>query len=235
MTVVAIVKSEFYFISAESLASLNNDSAHYDLYTTSISAAICTSVVFTLLIFVVRVYKAYKTTLQRLILYHIIFTLCCELSLLSLIVLDYTENHTVNTVLGQFHVCFVNSWIVYTTVVTNCLLIFTVRLFKSSPRIWRHGKVAECICICLAIIVPMAYVWIPNENNILMMSICENTSYRVPNYITATVINTIDLIMAIEVLFVSIVICCLFCFLRLRFQSRELTRLLKHQICCTIP
>ena len=54
-------------------------------YSISISAAICSPVVLILLILVVCVYKAYKTTLQRLILYHIIFSLLCELPLILLI------------------------------------------------------------------------------------------------------------------------------------------------------
>ena len=85
MTVMSAVKSEFDLSSTESIVSPDNNCTDYGLYTASISEAICTLIVFTLLILVVCVYKAYKTTLQRLVLYHVIFSLFGELSLLSLI------------------------------------------------------------------------------------------------------------------------------------------------------
>ena len=191
--------------------------------------AICSLIVLTLLILVVCVYKAYRTTFQRLILYHIIFSLLCELSVL--LVIPYFEEKICAVVI-YLSLFFINSWSVYTTVVTNCLLIFTIRLLRNSPRIWRHGKVAECICICSAIIVPLMYVWIPLTEGSGGVTMCSEYETRFPkDYKIATVFHTIYLIMTIEVVFVSVVMCCLFCFLRLRYQSRALSGIFKHLLC----
>ena len=190
--------------------------------------AICSLIVLTLLILVVCVHKAYKTTLQRLVLYHIIFSLFFELSQLS--VIFYFEKE-ICAVLVYLSLYFMGSWTVYVTVVTNCLLIFTLRLMRGSPRIWQHGKVAECVCICLAIIVPMInYAWIlPATDGSYANAVCENTTYYVlENYRVPIVLNTMYLVMGVEVLFVTIFMCCVFCLLRLRFRSRQLTSSLKN-------
>jgi hypothetical protein len=63
---------------------MNNDSklAYQEVFTlvAGIPGITCTPIVFALLAVVVCGFRAYKTTFQRLILYHIIITLFCECS-----------------------------------------------------------------------------------------------------------------------------------------------------------
>jgi hypothetical protein len=56
-----------------------------------IAGIICIPFVFALLVVVVCGFRAYKTTFQRLILYHIIITLFCECSSALQIQIDFSR------------------------------------------------------------------------------------------------------------------------------------------------
>ena len=143
-------------------------------YVLGISGIICALVVLTLLIVVVCVYKAYKTTLQRLVLYHIIISLFSELSIALQIDLSFPSKRWICVIAIYSYLYFVLSWYVYTTVVTNCLFVFTLRLIRGSPRMWRYGKVAECVSIFLALSAPMAYIWMPIQDGTYEALNCDN-------------------------------------------------------------
>ena len=204
-------------------------------YAHGISGTACAPVVLTLLIVVVCVYKAYKTTLQRLVLYHIIISLLFELVSAPRIEVNFlrTVNHSVGwkcIVIMYVYTYVTFSWYVYTTVVTNCFFIFTLRLMRKSPRTWQYwGKVAECICVFLTVITPMAYVWIPIQDGSYKGLYCNHlVSDEVKWYKDTTVLTIILLVMCFEVLSVYVALFCLFCFLHRRLQNRQLTTVLKY-------
>ena len=120
---------------------------------------------------------------------------------------------------------------VYTTVVTNCLLS-TLRLMRGSPRMWRYGKVAECICICSALAFPFAYFWILIVEG-YHLPVCEGIQLSRTDTI-GTIFSAIYAALSVEILFVSITVCSFFCALRRRLQSRQLISLLKHLLCYTL-
>ena len=237
---MATIESDFLLSSNSSPSGQSNSSELAVWYILSVtSGIICAPVVLTLLIVVVCVYKAYKTTLQRLVLYHIVFSLVCELSNISFILLHFYEQLNLSTckVILYLSVYFVQLWSVYTTVVTNCLFLFTLCLIKGRPKFLRHGKVAECLCICLTIIAPMTYIWIPIRNKYYAVDNCENvnpTTLPSGAYEVGLILYAITAAMLVEILLVCVALCSLFCFLRRRLQNRHITNLLKNLLYYTM-
>ena len=191
-----------------------------------ISGIICAPVVLALLIVVVCVYKAYKTTLQRLVLYHIILSLFSELSIALQIDVNFPSQRWSCVFVVYLYLYFEISWYVYTTVVTNCLFILTLRLIRGSPRMWRYGKVAECVCIVLALSAPMAYLWIPIQDRSYEKINCDNQESIKWNE-DSMIWSIATMVVWVEVLFVYIALCIIFCFLRFRLRNKHLTTLLK--------
>ena len=229
---MAAVKFEFDLSSTECVANLSNDSTDYALYVNSTSEGICSLIILVLLILVVCVYKAYKTTLQRLILYHIIFSLLCELPVSLFFAFKFSYPLWTCAVIFYLSLYTLHSWIIYTTFVTNCLFIFTLRLIRGSPIMWRYGKVAECICVCSALVGPFAYFWILILDGHHRPA-CEGTkSSRIST--TSIIFDAVYVAVGVEIVFVSVTMCCVFCALRRRMQSRQLINLLKHLLCYTL-
>ena len=235
--VMDTVESEFLLNSRSSISPNFTNSSELtvlEIVSGITSEVTCASILLTLLIVVVCIYKAYKTTLHRLILYHNIFSLLCELSLIifSLVSLSDQLNLLTCKVVVYFSLYFIQLWVVYTTVVTNCLFIFTLCLMRGSPRFWRHGKVVECSCICLTVLVPMMYIWLQiiDEHNvcekILMMP---SKEYKV-----GVIIDIVYVVLCTESLLVCVAMCSLFCFLRRRLRNGQLTNLLKHLLYLTV-
>ena len=225
---MATEEPEFFASSMSSVSQYNGSDVGlaYDIVSI-VSRIVCAPVVLTLLILVVCVYKVYKTTLQRLILYHIIITLLCELSMLPFIVLRFYFQAETCKVFMYLRYYILISWTIYTAAVTNCLFIFTLQLLRGSQGVWHHGKVAECVCICLAIIAPMANIWASISEDPFSSTVCKAKDHVLEHFKSETMISTVYLIMDVEVLFVIVAMCSLFCFLRQRFQNRQLTSLLK--------
>lgn len=129
-----------------------------------------------------------------------------------------------------FHLYFTLSWYVYTTAVTNYLFLLSVQLFRANPKIWQYGKLAECICVCLSLTLPMAYVWIPIHDGTYEALNCDKISSTKWNK-DAVILNIAVLVLSLEVLTVSLILCSLFCYLRALYKAqRQLTTLLKHFI-----
>ena len=195
-------------------------------YAHGISGIVCTPVVLTLLIVVVCVYKAYKTTLQRLVLYHIIISLLFELSYALRIELNFPSQRWMCVFVVYLYLFFKLSWYIYTTAVTNCLFMYTLRLIRGSPRMWRYGKVAECVCIFLALSAPMAYIWIPIQDGSYEAIDCDNQGSTKWSE-DSTIWSIATVVLCVEVLFVYIALCGLICFIYRRLQSKRLNALLK--------
>ena len=200
-----------------------------------IAGSVCAPIVFALLGVVVCAFRAYKTTFQRLILYHIAITLLCECSFVLQIQVNSPHPRWLCvTALALYSYCIL-SWSIYTTAVTNYLLLLTLRLFRGNPNIWQHGKFAECLCVFLSLALPAAYVWKPIIffDGTYAAIVCDkNFSANLKLLDTnAIILNTAVLVLFLEALVVSIIICSLFCYLRQVYQARRRpTTLLKHFI-----
>ena len=199
-----------------------------------ISGSICAPTVFALLAVVVCVFRAYKTTFQRLILYHIVITLWCECSFALQIQINYPHSRWLCVIAIALHFCCILSWYIYTTVVTNYLFLLTLRLFRGNPNIWQYGKFAECFCVFFSLALPAAYVWRPIHDGTIA-ALCYDKNFSA-NLIKlwdtdAIIFDIAVLVLFLEALVVSIILCSLFCYLRRVYRAqRRPTTLLKHFI-----
>jgi hypothetical protein len=139
---------------------MSNDSESTSSLVAGIAGIICTPIVFALLAVVVCGFRAYKTTFQRLILYHIIIALLCECSFALWIHTDSPPRWFCAIAIYLYLYCTL-SWYVYTTAVTNYLFLLTLRLLRGNPKIWQYGNFAECFefCVCLSLALPVAYMY----------------------------------------------------------------------------
>ena len=205
----------------------------YDLVN-GITGIVCAPIVFALLAVVVCAFRAFKTTFQRLILYHIVITLLCEcsfaLQIQNLMYSPYPRWLCV-TVIYLYLYCIL-SWYVYTAAVTNYLFLLTLRLLmiRGNPNVWQYGKFAECFCIFLSLALPAAYVWIPIRDVTYEALNCDEIYSTKWNKDTI-IFDIAVLVLFLEALVVSIILCSLFCYLRQVYKAqRQLTILLKHFI-----
>jgi hypothetical protein len=195
-----------------------------------IAGIICAPIVFALLAVVVCGFRAYKTTFQRLILYHIIIALFCECSFALRIHIDSPCPRWLCVIAIYLYLYCILSWYVYTTAVINYLLLLTLRLLRGNVKIWRHGKFAECFCVGLSLALPAAYVWIPIRDGTYEVINCDRLSSTKLDK-DASIFNIAILVLCLEVLLVSLILCSQFCYLRLLYKAqRQLTTLLKHFI-----
>ena len=232
---MAAAESEFLLSSKSSV--INTSTLVYKYFNTlaGTSSIICALVVLTLLIVVVCVYKAYKTTLQRLVLYHIIFSLFCELSQFSFTLLHLSDHAWICRTFSYVCLYLILLWSTYTSVVTNCLFVFAICLTRGSTRFLRHGKVAEFVCILLTVIIPLTYVWIPLRDESYISATCGNLStLSSKGYKVGLVVNTVGVVFGLEIVLVCIAMCSLFCFLRRRLRNSQLTNLLKNLLYYTV-
>ena len=122
------------------------------------------------------------------------------------------------------------SWFICTAAVTNYLFLLTLRLLRGNPNIWQHGKFAECFCVFLSLALPAAYVWIPIRDGTYAALNCDK-HFSAKVDIDATILSIAILVLFLEVLVISIILCSLFCYLRRVYRAqRQLTTLLKHII-----
>ena len=194
---------------------------------------VCAPIIFALLAVTVVVcaFRAFKTTFQRLILYHIVITLLCECSFaLEIQLYSSYPRWLCATAIYLYLYCLL-SWYVYTTAVTNYLFLLTLRLSRGNPNIWQHDKFAECFCVGLSLILPAAYVWIPIRDGAYEAHYCDKLS-SVKWDKDAIILNIANVVLCLEVLVISIILCSLFCYLRrvYKAQRQRLTTLLKHFI-----
>ena len=195
-----------------------------------IAGSICAPIIFALLAVVVCGFRAYKTTFQRLILYHVIIALFCECSFALQIHIDPPYPRWLCVIAIYLYMYSFLSWYVYTTAVTNYLLLLTLQLLRGKPKIWRHSKYAECFCVCFSLALPLAYMWIPIRDGTYEALYCDKL-YSAKWDKDAIIGNIVILVLCLEVLIVSLTLCSLFCYLRRMYKTqRQLTILLKHFI-----
>ena len=199
-----------------------------------IAGSVCAPIVFALLAVMVCAFRAYKTTFQRLILYHIAITLWCECSFVLHIQINSPRPHPrwLCVIAIDLYLYCILSWYMYTTAVTNYLFLLTLRLLRGNPNIWQHGKFAECFCIFFSLALPAAYVWIPiHDGTYAALSCDKNFTANLKLDTDAIIFNVAVLVLFLEALVISIILCSLFCYIgRVYRAQRQLTTLLKHFI-----
>ena len=193
------------------------------IFALSLSGLICAPMLLAFLILVCCVHKRYKTTFQRLILYHVIVSLFCEITFAVEIVLNFDSQVWICAILSYLFSYFVLMFYIYTTAVTNVSLVFAIRLTKGSFNTW---KGAEFVCVAMAVVLPLVYIGIQVRHGTYLVLVCDNHDLSSWNG-DSIVFNGLILIMCSEILVVYFTLCILFCLLRRKLRNTQLTSLLK--------
>ena len=198
-----------------------------------VSGLIYTPVLLTLVVLLCCVYRVYKTAFQRLTLYHILIVLFCECTF-ALQIENWFEGPRWLCVTVSYLLLYcLLSWYIYTTAVTNFSFVVTLRLLKTGDiKIRKGSKMAECVCLFVAVVLPMAYLWVPIRDKSHEALICDDLESSTWHK-DALILYVLTLVMSIEVVAVSAVFSCLFCYLRWRLKNKKLSTLLKHLLYLT--
>ena len=134
-----------------------------------ISGAACLLMSIIILVFLLCVFKAYKSTLQRLIIYNALLTVLYQFG--NVLQLEhqfsYNGQSTVCSILGAFYMYIANVTFLFAAVIITYLLYLVLQLcFKGSLS---HSKVANCLveflCTFIPFILPFFFLWTPFLHN----------------------------------------------------------------------
>ena len=132
------------------------------------SGIVCFLISVVLLVSLVFIFRAYKNTLQRLILYYAIATTVYQAFNVSFLEhqFQYKGQDTVCAVLGGCVYYIVSVIIILSAVIVNYSMYLVLRALEKCGRAFNPqrncGKrIAECFFVLFALIIPLSYTWAP--------------------------------------------------------------------------
>ena len=199
-----------------------------------ISGLIYAPILFILLVLMCCIYRVYKTTFQRLTLYHILIVLFYQCTFALQIENLFGGPRWLCVTASYLLLYCLLCWYIYTTAVTNFSFIVTLCLLKTGPDIKSHkgSKLAEFVCLFTSVVVPMAYLWVPIHDKSHEALLCDDLESSTWHK-DALILYVLTLVMSVEVVAVSAVFSCLFCYLRWRLQNKKLSTLIKNLLYLT--
>ena len=181
------------------------------------------------------VYKTYKTTFQRLIIYYVALSLWLDVSAVLLIVGAFTDTD------GEW-ICNIQeylligsqfAWYTYIIIIANFSLFLTVyltRLRRERPLSKQSSRFWECVCIispvAIGLTVASAMQIYGHANGIGCTVTGQNLQLTESWGVSLSLFLEIDL----EVILVSISLCIYFYFIRQRIQNGQTTVLLRNSV-----
>ena len=137
--------------------------------TMGISGAVCFLVSILILVFLLCVFKAYKSTMQRLIIYNAGLTVLYQFGNVLQVEhqFSYKGQSTVCSILGAFYMYIANVTFTFAAVIITYLLYLVLQLcFRGSLS---QSKTVSCLveflCIFIAFVLPLLFLWTPFMHN----------------------------------------------------------------------
>ena len=222
------------------ISSSNNGSDAQDdhVKVSSLTFGVCGLLLFPVilvtLLLMLCVYKTYKTTLQRLVVYYIVLSLWFVFSIAVLIAMAFTviDGRWTCNIIRYLIISSQFAWYSYITAISNFTLLLTIYLtrVRGRPLSKRTSKCVECICVISAVTI-----------GLMVASIIEIYNYALD--IECAVLGTHPFVtklwsislsiffgMDLEVILVSISSCVVFCFVRQRIRNRQTAALLRNSV-----
>ena len=192
-------------------------------------------VILVILFLMLFVYKTYKTTFQRLIIYYIVLTLWVNFSLAVQIVgaLSVVDGRWACNILRYLITSSGFAWYVHITAIANFSLFLTVYLtrVRGRPLSKRSSKYTECICIISAVVIGLTVASIIEIYTEYAPDVeCEMLGLNLFVEKQLGVSFSIFFVMDLEVVLVSISLCVVFCFIRRRIHNRQTAVLLRNSV-----
>ena len=219
---------------------INNDTgdAHFPRFNLviGVTGLLQLPVILLVLVLMIFVYKTYRTTFQRLILYYVVLGLWYEFSCALRIALVYVDERWVCIVEQFLNFSSLVAYYAYIAAITNLLLLLVPCLMKGRPLSKRSSKLAECACVALTIIVALtaaSIVQTEDSDEGAGLIHCKNHrpsnqgTINISSMIAISVFFAVDL----EVVSASLFLCFIFCFIRWRKGITSMSILLRNSVC----
>ena len=222
--------------SNESNGTINNDVIDYNLLhlTNGVCGLVLFSVTLVILLFMICLYKTYKTTLQRLIVYYILLSMWFAFSI-AVGALPGTERRRWNCIVDQYLLLSSQmAWYTYIASITSFALILIPCLMRGKHMPHRMRKCVECICILLAVAMGLTVASVMKVDNHAHGIIgCVKLPDSLYQYLAKrnVIIMSIYLGMDLEVILVSLSLCVAFFIIRRRVHIKQMAVLLRNSIC----
>ena len=191
-------------------------------------------VILVILFLMLFVYKTYKTTLQRLVVYYIVLSLWYDVSAAMFIVgaLTVIDGRWACNILRYLIISSQFAWYTYVTVIANFSLFLTIYLtrVRRRPLSKRSSRCMECICVMLAVTIGLmvaSVIEIYNRAHDMECIIINASPFLTKFWVFSM---SIYFGMDLEVILVSLSLCVVFCFIRRRIRNRQTAVLLRNSI-----
>ena len=189
-------------------------------------------VILTVLLLMIFMYKTYRTTFQRLILFYVILGLWFQISCTLRILLPYTDERWVCIIVQFLYHSSLFAYDTYIVAITNFSLLLIPCLMKGRPVSKRISKYVECICVALtAIVATTAASILLMKDHSIGCTLNHNIKSGIQFIQLEGVTVSIFLGMDLEVVLVGLSLCFAFCFIRRRIHMKQTAVLLRNSVC----
>ena len=207
-----------------------------------VSGGICLLVSVIILSVLILAYKAYKNTLQRLILFSTVFTILYQF--FSILQLEhqfqYEGQDTVCAILGGIYTYVANGTFMFAAIIINYLMYLVLRLCITGSLMTSKacGWTTEFIFVLFPLILPVVsmlqpliysnfgfggfYCWVKSTND---LNFCRS------DYTGAIIIYSLYEIICVEMLAASSIIFIVYCRIRVQLQTTDPMKKLVHKTC----
>ena len=215
-----------------------SNSSNIDDKVTSLILGVCGlvsgPVILVILYLMLFVYKTYKTTFQRLIIYYIILSLWLAVSTSLLIVGAFTDMDGKWMCIVQEYLLISSqfAWYTYIVAIVNFSLLFTVCLtqVRGKPLSKQSSRCVECICILSAVTIGLTVASIEQIYNHVRGTECTVMGRNL--FLTRFWGTSLSIIfgMDLEVILVSSSLCIISYFIRQKIRNRQTAVLLRNSV-----
>ena len=208
----------------------------------SLTVGICGLMLFlfivVILFLMLFVYRTYKTTPQRLIVYYVILSLCFTFSEALKFVGAFIMIHGrwVCNIIRYLIISSEIAWYTYITVIANLSLFLTIYLTRTRGKpLSKQNNLrrVECICVISAVVIGLtvaSVVEICNHSLNLECVVVSSSANRSSHSKFWIVYSSIYLGMDLEVILVSFCLFVFFCFICQRIRNRKTAILLRNSV-----
>ena len=227
-----------YVMAWKNHTEVFSNSSNIDGEVTSLIVGVCGlvsgPVILVILYLILFVYKTYKTTFQRLIIYYIVLSLWLAVSASLLIVGAITDmdGKWICTVQEYLLISSQFAWYTYIAAIVNFSLLFTVCLtrVRGKPLSKQSSRCVECICILSAVTTGLTVASIEQIYNHVCGIRCTVVGRN--QFLTRFWGTSLSIFFGIdlEVMLVSISLCIISCFIRQKVRNRQTAVLLRNSV-----
>ena len=220
----------------QTVAELSNNSSEDKHLSSSLIIGICGFMFFpvipVILFLMLFVYKTYKTTFQRMIVYYIVLSLWLDVSAAVQIVEAFTEidGRWACNIIRYLMISSQFAWYMYVTAIANFSLFLTIYLTRMKGRSLskRSSRCMECTCVILAVTTGLTVASVIEIDNRAhdMKCVIVDANLKTFWMVSLSAFFGMDL----EVISVSISLCVVFCFVRRRIRNRQTAALLQNSV-----